>query len=74
MDDTHAEVVSVFAPMGYHILCEKPMANSIEDCVRMVNSVKGKDLVFGIGHGKSDLPSSNLHPSNLLMTHFSLYL
>lgn len=23
MDDTHAEVVSVFAPLGYHILCEK---------------------------------------------------
>ena len=58
MDDTHAEVVSVFAPLGYHILCEKPMANSIKDCVTMVNSVKGKDLVFGIGHGKC-LPSSS---------------
>ncbi|KAJ1023598.1 hypothetical protein NDA16_003215 [Ustilago loliicola] len=50
MDDTHAEVVSVFAPLGYHILCEKPMANSIKDCVEMVNSVRGTDLVFGIGH------------------------
>jgi hypothetical protein len=28
------------------------MANSIKDCVTMVNSVRGKDLVFGIGHGK----------------------
>lgn len=26
------------------------MANSIKDCVEMVNSVSGKDVVFGIGH------------------------
>ncbi|CDU25884.1 uncharacterized protein SPSC_06055 [Sporisorium scitamineum] len=50
MDDTHAEVVSVFAPLGYHILCEKPMANSIKDCVTMVDSVRDTGLIFGIGH------------------------
>ena len=32
------------------------MANSIKDCVTMVNSVQGKDLVFGIGHGESTIP------------------
>lgn len=29
----------------------RPMANSIKDCVTMVNSVRDTDLIFGIGHG-----------------------
>ena len=39
--------------MGYHILCEKPMATSIEECVDMARQVKAptmKDKVFAICH------------------------
>lgn len=51
LDQMHAELVSVFSKLGYHILCEKPMATSISDCVNMVKEVQAAgDLIFGIGH------------------------
>ena len=54
-DDLHAPLVTEFSKQGYHILCEKPMATSISDCVKMVKEVEsGEKKVFGIGHGQSD--------------------
>lgn len=51
LDDLHAELVSAFAPRGYHILCEKPMATSVQDCVKMVKEVELSGAgIFGIGH------------------------
>ncbi|KAK8866108.1 hypothetical protein IAR55_001259 [Kwoniella newhampshirensis] len=52
LDDLHAELVSAFAKQGYHILCEKPMATKVEDCVKMVREVQAEEAggVFGIGH------------------------
>lgn len=51
LDDLHAELVSAFAPLGYHILCEKPMATSVQDCVKMVKEVELSGAgIFGIGH------------------------
>ncbi|KAL1887538.1 hypothetical protein Sste5346_010150 [Sporothrix stenoceras] len=52
MDQLHAEAVADFAAQGYHILCEKPMATSIGECVAMVRNVLDveKPKVFGIGH------------------------
>ncbi|MBE3041466.1 Gfo/Idh/MocA family oxidoreductase [Candidatus Bathyarchaeota archaeon] len=42
-----------FAKLGYHILCEKPMATNIADCVKMIRDVNGSPVpaVFGMGHG-----------------------
>jgi predicted dehydrogenase len=56
-DSMHAPVVTALAAQGYHILCEKPMATSPEDCIRMADAVKRSGTIFGIGHGKL-LPSS----------------
>ncbi|ORY34263.1 putative NAD-binding Rossmann fold oxidoreductase [Naematelia encephala] len=51
LDDLHAALVTEFTKQGYHILCEKPMATSIEDCVQMVQDVSAHpDQIFGIGH------------------------
>jgi predicted dehydrogenase len=50
-DHLHAELVEAFAAQGYHILCEKPMATSIEHCLRMEESVKKAGVIFGMGHG-----------------------
>ncbi len=48
----HAPVVHALAEQGYHILCEKPMATSPEECIRMADAVKKSGKIFGIGHGK----------------------
>lgn len=52
-DHLHAEAVADFAKLGYHILCEKPMATTIADCVKMIRDVNESPTpaVFGIGHG-----------------------
>jgi len=52
-------VVEEFAKLGYHILCEKPMATTIEECVEMVKQVQAADkgTIFGVGHGELDFIS-----------------
>jgi len=52
-DQTHMEVTLAFAQQGYHILCEKPMATTIDDCLRIEQSIKDTGVIFGMGHGKS---------------------
>ena len=50
-DQMHLEVVLAFAEQGYHILCEKPMATSVEHCLRIEDSIKKAGVIFGMGHG-----------------------
>lgn len=52
LDQMHAELVKVFSKLGYHILCEKPMATTIPECVDMVNDVESApgQIIFGVGH------------------------
>ena len=52
-DHMHVEVVLAFAEQGYHILCEKPMATNIGDCISMEAAVKKAGIIFGMGHGES---------------------
>ncbi|KAB5589393.1 Oxidoreductase [Ceratobasidium theobromae] len=49
-DHMHAEVVIPFAQRGYHILCEKPMATTPEECIKMADEVDKAGIVFGMGH------------------------
>ncbi|KII94675.1 hypothetical protein PLICRDRAFT_97754 [Plicaturopsis crispa FD-325 SS-3] len=49
-DNMHREVVLAFAEQGYHILSEKPMATSLEDCINMESAVKNAGIIFGMGH------------------------
>ena len=50
-DRMHAELVVAFAAQGYDILCEKPMATSIEHCLQIEAAVKKAGIIFGMGHG-----------------------
>ena len=50
-DHMHAAVVQAFAEQGYHILCEKPLATSISDCLAIEAAVKKANIVFGVCHG-----------------------
>ncbi|KAJ3497551.1 hypothetical protein NLG97_g1816 [Lecanicillium saksenae] len=50
-DHQHVEAVEDYAELGYHILCEKPMATSVADCVKISNLTKATaPKVFGMGH------------------------
>ena len=51
-DRMHLEVTHAFANQGYHILCEKPMATSVEECIKIEQVIKGAGVIFGMGHGK----------------------
>jgi predicted dehydrogenase len=58
LDEMHEEVICGIAPLGVHICCEKPLATSLESCVRIWRALKGrepegikrKESVFGICH------------------------
>lgn len=58
-DHMHAEITVAFAAQGYQcILCEKPMATSLNDCIRMETALKSS-IVFGMGHGKPACKNTN---------------
>lgn len=57
LDDMHREVVVALAKLGgLHIMCEKPLATTLSDCIQMYNALKsnkvldGQQAVFSIGH------------------------
>lgn len=52
MDRAHVEAVQIFADQGYDILCEKPIATSMHECVEIVEAVKRNNVIFGCGHGQ----------------------
>jgi len=46
----HCEVSEFFLNMGLHVLVEKPMANTTEECDRMLAAAKRNDRKLAIGH------------------------
>ncbi len=49
-DAMHLEPAIEFAEKGYHLLLEKPMAPSEDDCVRIVEAVKRCGVMLAVGH------------------------
>ncbi|KAJ7499060.1 hypothetical protein FB451DRAFT_1204109 [Mycena latifolia] len=49
-DHMHKEVVLAFAAQGYNILCEKPMATTLEDIIEIEEAVSRAGTIFGMGH------------------------
>ncbi|KAF8743796.1 hypothetical protein AX14_000212 [Amanita brunnescens Koide BX004] len=49
-DRMHLEVTQAFAKQGYHILCEKPMATSVEECIKIEQAIKEAGVIFGMCH------------------------
>ncbi|KAH9886893.1 NAD(P)-binding protein [Xylariomycetidae sp. FL2044] len=51
-DELHHDVVVELAPLGLHIMCEKPMATTLDDCVSMYRAMalQQQNHVFSIGH------------------------
>jgi 1,5-anhydro-D-fructose reductase (1,5-anhydro-D-mannitol-forming) len=46
----HASAVVRAIQAGKHVLCEKPMALTLDQCDRMVEAAEGSDKVLQIGH------------------------
>jgi predicted dehydrogenase len=55
-DNLHREVIIGLAPLGIHIMCEKPLATSLDDCVSIYktllsgNTDLNPSKLFSIGH------------------------
>jgi predicted dehydrogenase len=56
LDEMHVHVIKGLAPLGLHIMCEKPLATSLADCIGIYGAVTkewdilGKKTIFGICH------------------------
>ncbi|PNS17213.1 hypothetical protein CAC42_7267 [Sphaceloma murrayae] len=55
LDHQHVEVITAMAPFGFHIMCEKPLATTLQDCLRIYTALQplpGRSArhIFGIGH------------------------
>ncbi|KAK4165853.1 hypothetical protein QBC43DRAFT_30093 [Cladorrhinum sp. PSN259] len=57
LDEMHREVVVALAQLGgLHIMCEKPLATTLDDCIDMYTALRsnrvtgGQQGVFSIGH------------------------
>ncbi|KAL2841004.1 NAD(P)-binding protein [Aspergillus pseudoustus] len=68
-DRTHLEIVAALAPLGLHIMCEKPLATSLTDCLEISRSLganlrggeeSGHPSLFGIGHVMRYTPINQL--------------
>ena len=56
LDEQHKEVIVGLAPLSLHVMCEKPLATSLEDCVSIYKSLLPSlpnttpSKIFSIGH------------------------
>ncbi|RMY12124.1 hypothetical protein D0868_02754 [Hortaea werneckii] len=67
-DGLHAPVVNDLAPLGLHIMCEKPLATSLSDCLSIQRTLNAQPepRVFAIGH------VLRYSPHNMLLRHLLL--
>lgn len=49
-DAMHTEPAIAFAKRGYHVLLEKPMAPTAQDCRRIIAAVKRSRVLFAVCH------------------------
>ncbi|KAM7412224.1 hypothetical protein PAMA_021934 [Pampus argenteus] len=49
-DRLHKEPAVAFAKKGYHVLLEKPMATTAEDCTAIVEACTQSDVMLSVGH------------------------
>ena len=52
----HLVLTRMAAARGIHVLCEKPMASTVEDCQEMIDVCKSAGVVLQIGHKKRFIP------------------
>ena len=50
LDAMHVEPAVAFANKGYHVLLEKPMAPTLEDCEKIIEAVNANKTIFAVAH------------------------
>ena len=55
LDETHAAIITGLSPLGLHIMSEKPLATTLNDCLKIYQSIqpvqnKAPTSIFSIGH------------------------
>jgi len=54
LDEQHMEVIVGLAPLEIHVMCEKPLATTLEDCVKIYKALSSRNgkqsKIFSIGH------------------------
>ena len=50
LDGTHEEMAVTFASLGYHILIEKPLALTPEDCLTIADAVRRNGVILSVCH------------------------
>lgn len=56
-NDTHSEIAIAAAEAGKHVLCEKPLALSVEEAVRMRDAVKKNNVTHMLCHNYRFAPA-----------------
>ena len=46
---THVPLSIRALELGAHVFCEKPMSDSLSDCVKLLNAAQASDKVFSVG-------------------------
>src|SRR2546423_394779 len=59
LDETHAEIIRALAPLNLHIMCEKPLALSLSDCLSISHSFR-----YGNEHGAMLLQTHGLEATS----------
>jgi predicted dehydrogenase len=49
-DNLHFEPLLRAASMGYHVLLEKPMAQSMEECLEIAKAIQDAGVIAGVAH------------------------
>ena len=68
LDETHVEIITALAPLGVHIMSEKPLARTLEECLQIYKSLQPgpnqQTKIFSIGH------VLHYSPHNMLLRKF----
>ena len=52
----HFPVAKAFLEAGYHVICDKPMTNTLEDAEALCQLVRQQDAVFALTHNYTGYP------------------
>lgn len=65
-DEHHTEVITAIAPLGLHVMSEKPLATTLTDCLKIEKALRAAPKrVFAIGH------VLRYSPHNMLLRHLA---